>query len=170
MLLLINYRWERFINQQQLTMDRSSVFSLTRLITHCLHHAVWMNWTVAFSDWRVWQPLCIVGVEVGFFSLPTCIENVFIINTPSARHYRNIYVQWSCAQDQLAVLILDSVVFGVCWALRAAVRYHPLQASLKETACEGRGRMLYNLSSFKGLYWYLVFTLGFHLFGGLGQN
>lgn len=68
------------------------------------------------------------------------------------------------------MLILDSGMFGVCWALGAAVRYNPLQASLKETACEGRGRMLYNLSSLKGLYWYLVFTLSFHLFCGLGQK
>lgn len=42
-------------------------------------------------------------------------------------------------------------------------RYNPLHASLKETGCEGWGRMLYNISSFRGLYWYLVLTLGFLL-------
>lgn len=43
------------------------------------------------------------------------------------------------------------------------VRYNPLQASLKETGCGGRGGKLYKISTFRELYWYLVQARGFLL-------
>lgn len=60
-----------------------------------------------------------MGVEVWVF-LPTCTENVFIIYTPSAGYYHNIYVQMiMCTRlvGSVEICYIVIVLYVRCWAL-----------------------------------------------------